>query len=76
VSNAIGFDDSSLVTASIAADNVVGVMFMALLIAIPSMKFMAKIFGYDANGTKYLDDAGEENSGGIDPFQLSGPFFL
>lgn len=70
VSNAIGFDDSNLLTASIAADNVVGVSFMALLIAIPSMKFITKAFGYDAQGTKYLDDGSEENEHIEPPFAI------
>ena len=52
VASAIEFTESSLMTASFAADNVVGVSFMALLIAIPSMQFIAKKFGYDANDTK------------------------
>ncbi|MDG1995366.1 MAG: DUF819 family protein [Emcibacteraceae bacterium] len=58
VANAIDFNESSLMTVSFAADNVVGVSFMALLIAIPSMRFMAKKFGYDASDTKY-DEEGE-----------------
>lgn len=70
VSNAIGFDDSNLLAASVAADNVVGVMFMALLIVIPSMKFMAKTFGYDASGTKYLDDASESADVKAPPFAI------
>ena len=56
VSNAIGFDDSNLLTASIAADNVVGVAFMALLIAIPSIRFLAKKFAYDPNSNLYDND--------------------
>ncbi len=59
VSNAIGFDDSNLLTASVAADNVVGVAFMALLIAIPSVQFVAKKFSYDANSNLYDDDDAE-----------------
>ncbi len=59
VSNAIGFDDSNLMTASIAADNVVGVAFMAVLIAIPTMKFMTNKFGYDLSGAKYNDGEDE-----------------
>ncbi len=63
VSNAIGFDDSNLLTASIAADNVVGVLFMVLLIAIPSIQIIAKIYGYDKNSNQYLrTDEGEEKS--------------
>lgn len=58
VANAIDFTESSVMTASIAADNVVGVSFMALLIAIPSMQFMAKKFSYDASSSEY-DDADE-----------------
>lgn len=56
VANAIEFTEGSVMTASIAADNVVGVSFMALLIAIPSMQFMAKKFSYDATSNEY-DDA-------------------
>lgn len=62
VSNAIGFDDSNLLTASVAADNVVGVAFMALLIAIPSMQFIAKRFGYDKNSDEYLDETLDEET--------------
>lgn len=58
VANAIDFKEESLMAASFAADNVVGVSFMALLIAIPSMQFMAKRFNYDAQDTKYDDDDG------------------
>lgn len=59
VANAIDFNEESIMAASIAADNVVGVSFMALLIAIPSMQFMAKKFNYDATDTKYDADDGE-----------------
>ena len=38
-----------------SADNVVGVSFMALLIAIPSIQFIAKKFSYDANSDEYDD---------------------
>tara|TARA_R110002096_G_scaffold416576_3_gene619728 strand:- start:174793 stop:175923 length:1131 start_codon:yes stop_codon:yes gene_type:complete len=55
VANAIEFTESSVMTASIAADNVVGVSFMALLIAIPSIQFIAKKFSYDANSDEYDD---------------------
>lgn len=55
VANAVGFEDGSVMTASIAADNVVGVSFMALLIAIPSMKFMVRYFSYDDNSNQYDD---------------------
>ena len=58
VANAIDFKEESLMAASFAADNVVGVSFMALLIAIPSMQFMAKRFNYDAKDTKYDDEDG------------------
>lgn len=58
VANAIDFKEESLMAASFAADNVVGVSFMALLIAIPSMQFMAKRFNYDAQDTKYDDEVG------------------
>lgn len=58
VANAIDFKEESLMAASFAADNVVGVSFMALLIAIPSMQFMAKRFNYDSLDTKYDDDDG------------------
>jgi len=58
VANAIDFKEESLMAASFAADNVVGVSFMALLIAIPSMQFMAKRFNYDAQDTKYDDEDG------------------
>lgn len=58
VANAIDFKEESLMAASFAADNVVGVSFMALLIAIPSMQFMVKRFNYDAQDTKYDDDDG------------------
>ncbi|MEZ5758750.1 MAG: DUF819 family protein [Emcibacteraceae bacterium] len=70
VSNAIGFDDSNLLAASVAADNVVGTLFMVLLLAIPSMKFMAKTFGYDAGGTKYLDDQSELEEEAEKPFSI------
>ncbi|MEJ6727373.1 MAG: DUF819 family protein [Emcibacteraceae bacterium] len=53
VANAIDFTESSVMAASIAADNVVGVSFMALLIAIPSMQFIAKKFSYDPTSNKY-----------------------
>ena len=56
VANAIDFNEESLMAASFAADNVVGVSFMALLIAIPSMQFMAKKFNYDVSDNKYDDD--------------------
>lgn len=69
VSNAIGFDDSNLLTASIAADNVVGVAFMAILIAMPTMTFMAKAFGYDANANIY-DDEIDENVQQDPPFSI------
>ena len=59
VSNAIDFTNSDLLTASVAADNVVGVCFMALLIAIPSIKFMAKRFSYDTSSTLYDVDNDE-----------------
>jgi uncharacterized membrane protein len=58
VANTIDFKEESLMAASFAADNVVGVSFMALLIAIPSMQFMAKRFNYDAKDTKYDDEDG------------------
>lgn len=69
VANAIGFEEGSVMTASIAADNVVGVSFMALLIAIPSMKFMARYFAYDANSTDY-DDADEAVAKEQKPFAI------
>lgn len=56
VANAIDFKEESLMAASFAADNVVGVSFMALLIAIPSMQFIAKRFNYDVSDNKYHDD--------------------
>lgn len=56
VANAIDFKEESLMAASFAADNVVGVSFMALLIAIPSMQFIAKRFNYDVSDNKYDDD--------------------
>ena len=59
VANAIGFNEESIMAASIAADNVVGVSFMALLIAIPSMQFMAKKFNYNPADNAYDDDDGE-----------------
>ena len=58
VANAIDFTESSVLAASIAADNVVGVSFMLLLIAIPSMKFIAKKFSYDPTLNEY-DDVNE-----------------
>lgn len=62
VANAIDFKEESIMAASIAADNVVGVSFMALLIAIPSMQFMAKRFGYDPNSNAYDADETETNT--------------
>ena len=58
VASAIDFTESSVLAASIAADNVVGVSFMLLLIAIPSMKFIAKKFSYDPTLNEY-DDVNE-----------------
>jgi len=55
VANAIDFTESSVLAASIAADNVVGVSFMLLLIAIPSMKFIAKKFSYDPTLNEHAD---------------------
>jgi len=69
VANAIEFTDQSVMTASIAADNVVGVCFMALLIAIPSMQFMAKKFGYDASSNKY-DNEDEGVASEEPPFSI------
>lgn len=47
VAEAIGFQDSNLLTASLAADNVLGVLFFIVLISLPSFKFVARLFGYD-----------------------------
>ena len=69
VANAIEFNEPSIMTVSIAADNVVGVSFMALLLAIPSIKFMTKKFGYDPNTTQYDDDA-EQLSEDEKPFSI------
>ncbi|GHF28936.1 hypothetical protein GCM10017044_25230 [Kordiimonas sediminis] len=52
VSEAIGFQDSSLLTASLAADNVVGVSFLAVLIALPSSAFIARQFKYKKPDTE------------------------
>ncbi|MCC3859689.1 DUF819 domain-containing protein [Pseudemcibacter aquimaris] len=82
VANAIDFKEESIMAASIAADNVVGVSFMALLIAIPSMQFMAKKFNYDPAGTEYDDDdeiaAAEEPPFAIERavFSLGIAFFI
>ncbi len=69
VANAIGFDDGHVMSVSIAADNVVGVSFMALLIAIPSMKFMVRFFKYDANSDAY-SDGGEISEEEKKPFAI------
>ncbi len=70
VANAVGFEDGSVMTASIAADNVVGVSFMALLIAIPSMKFMARYFSYDANSNQYDDSEVTSANDDENPFAI------
>lgn len=57
VANAIEFTEGSIMTASIAADNVVGVSFMALLLAIPSIRFIAKKFGHDPSINLHNDDS-------------------
>jgi len=49
VSEAVSFTDKTLITASLAADNVVGTLFLAVLIALPSVKPIAKFFGYSAD---------------------------
>lgn len=69
VANAIEFTEGSIMTASIAADNVVGVSFMALLLAIPSIRFIAKRFGYDPN-TNLYDDDNEQVSEEEKPFSI------
>ena len=70
VANAVGFEDGSVMTASIAADNVVGVSFMALLIAIPSMKFMVRYFSYDANSNQYDDSDVKGANDDDNPFAI------
>lgn len=74
VANAIDFKEESLMAASFAADNVVGVSFMALLIAIPSIQFMAKRFNYDANDKKY-DDIVSETEADDPPFAIERAIF-
>lgn len=59
VAEAIGFQNNNLLTASVAADNVVGVLFMTLLIALPSIKIVARFFGYDANALRENDTASD-----------------
>lgn len=68
VANAIGFEDGHVMSVSIAADNVVGVSFMALLIAIPSMQFMVRFFKYDASSNEYAD--GEISEDEKKPFAI------
>ncbi len=48
VSESIGFTDPSMLTASIAADTVVGTLYLALLIALPASKFVTKKLGLEA----------------------------
>lgn len=52
VAEAIGFQNSNLLTASLAADNVLGVLFLVVLIALPSVKFVARWFDYNSELSK------------------------
>lgn len=45
VAEAIGFENNTLLTASLAADNVVGTVFLAFIMAMPSMTFIVRFFG-------------------------------
>lgn len=58
VSEAVSFKDADLLTASLAADNVVGTLFLCLLIALPSFRFIAKSFGHKDES----DDKSDENT--------------
>jgi len=52
VSEAIGFNDANLLTASLAADNVVGTVFLMGLIAIPSVRFITNFYGWTGHGSQ------------------------
>ena len=76
VSEAIGFQESSLLSASLAVDNVVGTLFLALLIAMPSINFIAKIFDYkveyehDSSQGEVAAENTEENSDTLQSFSM------
>lgn len=55
VAEAIGFKDSNLLTASLAADNVFGVLFFIVLVSLPAFKVVARIFGYDPHAHRGED---------------------
>lgn len=44
VAETIGFRDGTLLTASLAADNVVGTLYLALLMALPGAAFITRLF--------------------------------
>lgn len=73
VAEAIGFQNSDLLTASLAADNVVGVTFLTILIALPSIKFVARLFGYDAEASRSagLEPINGETEASLSPNAMS-----
>ncbi len=61
VAEATGFKDSTLLSASVAADNVAGVIFLTILVAMPSVSFLLRLF--PARGAeKALQNAGPEDA--------------
>ena len=61
VAEATGFKDSTLLSASVAADNVAGVIFLTILVAMPSVSFLLRLF--PARGAeKALQNAGPEDT--------------
>lgn len=71
VAEAIGFQNNSLLTASLAADNVVGVLFMTLLIALPSIKFVARLFGYENHINVHAETGASPNEAAHEKLSLS-----
>jgi len=71
VSEAIGFQDGSLLTASLAADNVLGVLFFIVLISLPAFKIVARIFGYDAGAQRSIDQPVSEGEAEDNPSTMS-----
>jgi len=71
VSKAVGLD-SSLFTASVAADNVVGTLYIAFLAFVPSMAIMCRWFGYnERSGSKARSEEVKETLVSVNLLHLS-----
>lgn len=75
VAQSIGFDDKTLLVAGAAADQVVGLVYLIIILALPAMNFMAKKFGYDANSKRYMDDSDLEAEEADSQFSLERTVF-